>query len=331
MDLRFSDHPSFHKATLGMVAGSALFGLALHPLTALAPLAGGLLGIAAGASIAHGKTMIRMLAACVAVAAMFVLPATWGSLAVVAAVMALAVATAELRGVAGALAVCLSAATTMLGMWSALRFGHARETQSWPPIAQSVIAAASFGMIGALAMIPRHLLLVLDPVAAAMRKLPAKLDPEVRALCDRSYAIWNQSHAKLDDSNRALVQDGVLKALDVAAKSVGIDATGANEEILAQRITELDAKIAAATDTEAKTQYQAARAAIDDQRKYRDRIHAGKDRMLARMHNHVAALEKFQLAAASLTATHTGPLKQLEEASSDVAASGDALAELEMA
>jgi len=52
MDIRFSDHASFHKAALGMVGCALLFGLALHQVS---PLAGGLLGIAAGASIAHGR------------------------------------------------------------------------------------------------------------------------------------------------------------------------------------------------------------------------------------------------------------------------------------
>ena len=53
------------------------------------------------------------------------------------------------------------------------------------------------------------------------------------------------------------------------------------------------------------------------------------------MHNHVAALEKFQLAASGLAAARAASagataVKQLEELSHDVAASGEALAELEL-
>jgi uncharacterized protein YhaN len=53
------------------------------------------------------------------------------------------------------------------------------------------------------------------------------------------------------------------------------------------------------------------------------------------MHNHVAALEKFQLAAGGLAAVRAASagaeaVKQLEELSADVAASGEALAELEI-
>ena len=335
MDLRFTDHPSFHRATVGMVGSAAVFGMALHPLTPMAPLAGGLLGMAAGAAFAHGKLPWRMLAAAIALVPLFAMHASWPALGLVASVMSLAVATGSLRGVRGGLAVVLGAAVTMLGMWTALRIGHARETMSWPPLAQSAIAAAAFGMVGVIAMIPRHVRMVFDPVTTAMRALPAKLDGEVRALCERSLTIWTGAKEKLDeqDSGLALVRDGVLKTLEVAAKSADIEVTGASDALLTTRMTELDAKIAASIDAEAKSQYQAARAALDDQRRYRDRIHQGKDRLLARMHNHVAALEKFQLAATGLEAARAasaGTMKQLEELSSDVTASGEALADLEL-
>ncbi|MBL0213424.1 MAG: hypothetical protein IPQ07_06055 [Myxococcales bacterium] len=51
------------------------------------------------------------------------------------------------------------------------------------------------------------------------------------------------------------------------------------------------------------------------------------------MHNHVAALEKFQLAATGLEAQRvaaSGATKQLDELSQEVAASGEALAEMEL-
>jgi hypothetical protein len=55
--------------------------------------------------------------------------------------------------------------------------------------------------------------------------------------------------------------------------------------------------------------------------------------MIARLHNHVAALEKFQLAASGLEATRVASedapaVKQLDELASHVAASGEALAEI---
>jgi hypothetical protein len=335
MDLRFTDHPSFHRATVGMVGSAALFGMALHPITPMAPLAGGLLGIAAGAGFAHGKTVWRMLAATVALVPLFTMHLSTPLLALVASIMSLAVATGALRGMRGLIAIMFGAAATMLGMWTALRISHARETMTWAPLAQSAVSAAAFGLVGVLATIPRHLRMAFDPVTTAMRALPAKLDAEVRALCERSLVIWTSAKVKLDDgdSNLTMVKDGVLKTLEVAAKSTDVEVTGASDALLATRTSELDAKILASTDAEAKAQYQSARAALEDQRRYRDRIAQGKERMIARMHNHVAALEKFQLAATGLPAARAhsdGSVKQLETLSSDVTASGEALADLDL-
>jgi len=343
MDIRFGDHASFHRAAAGMVGGSLLAGLALVPVTPLAPLVGGLAGMAIGAAWGYGKSAWRFIAAATAAIPLFTMPPSWMALAVVAAAMGLGLAVGGravngkmLAGVRGALGVALAAATTMLAMWCALRVLGARETAAWPAYARDGLAAAAMGMVGVIAMLPRHLKVALDPVTAAMRRMPATLDPEVRGLCDRSVTIWNTTKDRIaDDAGRSLVRDGVVKTLEVAIKSAEVKATGATDLELATRIDDLDKRIAAATDDEVRVQYQAARAALDDQRRYRQHIAKGRERLVARMHNHVAALEKFQLAATGLEAARaatagTTAIKQLEELSQDVAASGEALAEIEL-
>jgi len=127
----------------------------------------------------------------------------------------------------------------------------------------------------------------------------------------------------------------VLKTIEVAGKSASLEVDAAGDAELAKRITELDARIAAATDAEVRSQYQSARGALDDQRRYRDHIKQNRERLIARMHNHVAALEKFQIAASGFKAVRAAAegapaMKQLDELSADVAASGEALAELEL-
>ncbi len=362
MDIRFGDHPFFHRAAAGMVGAGAALGLAVSAVThagtqaavvaPVAPLAAGLVGIAAGTALAHGNARWRIGAAALACVPLFVMTPSWPILAAVAAVMALAIGIGgrggeaangrdgrafSLRGVRGALAVMLAAATALLAMWAALRIGFAKQTAGWPSWARDMTSSAAMGMIGVLAMLPRHLRVSRDPVQAAARTLPAGLDGEVRELCDRSLAIWTGAKDRLADADpgKQLVRDGVLKTLEVATKSSGLEAAGAGEEELARRMEALDARIAAATDAEVKAQYQAARTALDDQRRYRDHIRQNRERLIARMHNHVAALEKFQLAANGLVAARAASagasaVKQLEELSHDVAASGDALAELEL-
>ena len=342
MDIRFGDHASFHKGTAGMVAGAAIAAAALTPVTPLvpiAPLVGGLAGMAIGAALGYGKQGWRFVAAAAAAVPLFAMPATWSTLAIVAATMGLGLAVGgrtAASGWRGALAVGFATVTTLLAMWCALRVAGARETMFWPELARNAAAAAAMGMVGILAMLPRHLRVQLDPVQAAVRQLPASIDPEVKALCDRAVGIWTSSKERIaDDTGKNLVRDGVLKTLEVAAKSVEVKVTGASDAELRSRMEELDKRIAAATDDEIKTQYTAARAALDDQRRYREHIAKGRERLVARMHNPVAALEKFQLAATGLEAARaatagTTAVKQLEELSQDVAASGEALAEIEI-
>jgi hypothetical protein len=336
MDIRFADHPSFQRAAAGMVGGALLFGAALHAVTPLAPLAGGILGITAGAAIAHGRPGWRMIAAGAALVPLFALPPSSAMLATVAAIVALAVAVGGPRGLRGLVGVLLGAITALIAMWCALRIGQARQTAHWPPLVTTAVAAAAMGLVGALAMLPRHLQVALDPVQGALRRLPAGLDTEVRGLCARAAAIWSAAKDRIsDDAGKALVRDGVLKTLEVAGKSAEVKVTGPSEADLAARIADLDQRIAAATDAEVKAQYQAARAAVGDQQRYRDHIRQGRERLVARMHNHVAALEKFELAATGLEAARAASsgataVQQLEELSHDVAASGEALAEIEI-
>jgi len=233
------------------------------------------------------------------------------------------------RALKGACMAMFAGTIVLLGMMVASKIFTASATHTWSSWTRDLAAASAMGIVGVLAMMPRHVRASIDPVRAAHKKLPATLDTEVRGLCDRSVTIWTNAKDK-----NALLRDGVLKTLEVATKSARVETTaGPTDEELATRAADLDQRIAAATDDEVKTQYQAARAAIEDQRKYRERIRASRERMVARLHNHVAALEKFQLAASGLEASrvaseNTPAMKQLDEMSAEVVASGEALAEV---
>ena len=325
-----------------MVGGAAVTGIALHSVTSNAPLIGGVVGLAAGAAWAYGRPALRFAAAAIAIVPLLMMTMVWATsiphsveLVIAASVLALGLAIGGPRGIKGLVSMMLTALVVLVGMWCAKEFSLARETAKLPAWLLGGMSAAAMGMVGAFAMIPRHLKISSDPVSAAVRQLPAGLDPEVRALCDRSLAIWKTAKEELaDEGGKNLVRDGVLKTLEVGAKSAEVRVTGPTDAELARRMSELDGKVAATNDPEAKTQYQAARAALDDQHRYREHISKGKERLVARMHNHVAALEKFQLAATGLEAARqsatSSNMEQLEELSSNVAASGEALAEIEM-
>ncbi len=318
-----------------MVGGSLIAGSALSPVTPMAPVVGGILGIAAGASLAHGDLLWRMVAASGAILLVFAGAPSGVTLAGVAGLLGLGLAAGGPRGVRGAFGVVFAALVTLVAVWCTVRIGIARETITWPQWLVHGTGAAAMGIVGVLAMLPRHLRYAIDPVRAAIAKLPGGLDPEIRELCERSLAIWETAKQRLaeTDAGRNLVRDGVLKVAEVAAKAAEVKLNAVTDAELAARMADLDQRIAAATDREVKTQYESARAALDDQKRYRDQIHQGRERLVARLHNHVAALEKFQLAATGLEATRvasTTMTKQLDELSRDVAASGEALAEVEL-
>jgi hypothetical protein len=294
--------------------------------------------MAIGASIGYGKPSWRVPAAIAACVPLVVMAPSAPMLAAVAAVMGLAVASLGLRGMRGVAAIALGTLTMLLAVWAAHRIGFAKQTLSWPSWTRDVSASAAMGMIGVIGMLPRHLRVALDPVQAAVRRMPAEMDSEVRELCNRSLAIWTGAREKLaaDDPGLALVRDGVLKTLEVATKCSEVKPAGASDAELAKRLEDVDARIAAASDAEVKQQYESARAALADQQRYREHIQQNRERLIARMHNHVAALEKFQLAASGLVAARAASsgaaaVKQLDELSQNVAASGEALAELELA
>jgi len=329
MDLRFDDHPSFHRAAAGMVGGAAAFGMALHPMMHLAPLVGGVFGIAAGAAWAYKKPIWRLAGAAAATTPLLLIEPTWPVLALGAAALGVTLAIGSgTRALKGAALAMFGATVVLVGMWVASRIFGAAKTHDWSGWTRDVAASSAMGIVGVLAMMPRHMRASIDPVRAAHKKLPLSLDAEVRGLCDRSVAIWAQAKDKNE-----LLRDGVLKTLEVAAKSAGVETKGPSNEDLAARAADLDQRIAAATDDEVKQQYTSARAALEDQRKYREKIRSSRERMVARLHNHVAALEKFQLAASGLEASRVASegapaVKQLDELSAEVAASGEALAEV---
>ena len=77
------------------------------------------------------------------------------------------------------------------------------------------------------------------------------------------------------------------------------------------RLAEIEARIAAATDNETRTQYQATRTVILEQLALREGIQIKQARIIAQMHHQIAELERFVLAVVQASAKKTSPLGQL--------------------
>ena len=337
MALRFLDHEGFHRAAICMAgAGFAAGALAsLLPQPIPPALIGGVAGAALGVGLAHGRLIARIAAAAVAVVACWLLLKVdvWAALAGLGAVAGIGLAVGERSR--RPLAMMIGALTVFAAAWAALRISYAEQTASWPAWLTVATGSTALAFASVLALVPARLSWVPDPILARLRLLPAGLDAEVRDLCNRSVGLWNGAKNKIDDPASAeLLRDGVEKVLDVAARTAPSSAAPSADGELDRRIEELDRRIAGTTDTVTREQYQAARAALDDQKRLRDRMRQGRERVVARLHNHVATLEKFQLAAQNLEASRASAeavpaVAGLTELSADVAHSSEALADLE--
>ena len=334
MELRFSQPESLPRASIAMVALGFGFGALAHlvawPHGLPAGLIGGTLGVVTGAALGYQRLWPRLALGVLACAAL-VASSTWAAMIGCGAVTAVALALGTQGGRRYA-SIALGSAVSVLACWVAIKISFAQQTHAWSGALIAGTAGAAMGMLAALALLPRHVAIGRDAVAAAVARLPLGLDQEVRNLCTQSVTLWTQAKARMasDPENRDLLRQGVVKVLEVAAKESAPLASG-SDQALRDRIAELDTRIGHAKDEETRTQYQSAKQALLDQQQYREKLSTRRDRLVAKLHHHVAALEKFQLAA--LGAQKDGEarpvLGRLAELSAEVTSTSEALMEVE--
>jgi hypothetical protein len=345
MDLRFVDHPGFHRSSVALVATSTLAGAALGVLPPLAYDAPDLarepdtvlvLALVA-AALALGKSFGRIparvgLALAAGLWLWFSRGAGWGVSALgFAGFAAAALAVGPSRHWLGRV---LSAVVIVAAAWAASRVAGAEELVNWPRGLRLAVAGLGFGLVALAALVPAHVLAVIDPIAPLRRALPVDMDPELSGLCQRTVGIWQVSRGKMaaDDPSMPLLRDGVARVLESARRVVESQARQPHEPSLDERIVALDQRLAATSDEATGEQYRAARAALDEQKRLHRRRRQGRERVVATLHHHVATLERFYLAAISLEDSRHGASadrRQLAELASDMATSGEALDELD--
>jgi uncharacterized small protein (DUF1192 family) len=342
MSIGFGDHEGFHRAAIAMTVAGAAAGAGAQ-VVGLSPIIAGGLGAMIGAVIAERPRPRALTVARVAMAitglglALAFRPAIQLWITAIAVASALALG----RGAkAWLLASMVGALAIAAGGFAAGRIAGAAETAAWPAWITMAVAGAAMGLTSVVALVPRRVAVERDPVVAAVRALPATVDAEIAELARQGATVWHAVKARVPatDSGRALVKDGVLRLVEVAARSERIpnDLAASTTKVTA-RIDELDARIAAATDEITRAQYGEARAALDDQRRYLAGIATARERMVARMHNYLAALEKFRLAVVSLETAATAraaadarpALTAVADIGADLESCGQALAELE--
>jgi hypothetical protein len=242
-----------------------------------------------------------------------------------------------LRGRTLAIGLLVAAGALAVGAAVFTRIGGAAALSSWPPVTTAALAGLGFASLAVLSQLPRHILIVRDRVGQAHQALVGRVSGEVADLALRGLSLWRKTESNLQvgDANREMLEDGVLRLFDVANRWAAVEAETQSEtpELLSQRIAELDARIDGASDDIARTQYQEARDALTEQQRYLEGIGTSRERVLARMHNYLAAMERLNLAvvnvkstSASKSAVDVQPMvESLVDLGRDIDALGEAL------
>ena len=142
-----------------------------------------------------------------------------------------------------------------------------------------------------------------------------------------------------DAPARKTIEDSVLRLFEVGRRWAAVEAEGArtSAELLAERMAAMTAKMEKTEDPVAKAQYAHAHEALAEQARYLKEIGASRDRVVARMHHYLAAMERLRFAVinhrsadASRLATEVQPiLDDLVDLGKEIDVSSEAMAEVE--
>ncbi|MBI4818069.1 MAG: hypothetical protein HY791_17535 [Deltaproteobacteria bacterium] len=165
----------------------------------------------------------------------------------------------------------------------------------------TAIAGAAAGLFIGLGALPRYLGSREDSVETAFGRAVKSAEGEILEILDRSFTIYRAIRADLAGKKGATekrlgrqVSDLAMRILHISEQCQKIqrDLGGNARDELEQRIADLNVKVESAQDPAAKRTLKAAIESLDGQRRAREAIGFGLERVIARLHANVAMLEK---------------------------------------
>lgn len=349
--IRFREHEEFHRAALHMAVAGGLSGLAVHVAGLLFPGFGpswamaGMVGATAYAAQSPSwRTRVGEMgltaaaAVAMAVALLLVGARTELGLAVTAAGFAVVAARGGRRAAATMVA---AAGALLLARYVHATFWSAGAAAGLAPWALAGIGGVAFGFVGVLGLLPRHVDIGASRVEAAYEACRGKLGGEVRELADRAFGVWEKVDKTLEPEApaRRAIEDSVVRLYEVALKWASVESDGARTpaDTLVERMDAIEGKIAHTDDAVAKKQYREAHAALAEQLRYLREIATARERVIARMHHYLAAMERLRFAVlnnrsadASRVSTEVQPiLDDLRDLGSEIDCSSEASYEVE--
>jgi hypothetical protein len=218
-----------------------------------------------------------------------------------------------------------------------------------PPFVRAAFGGAGFGLIIAVGNAARHLSVRIDPARTAYETAKPKLKGELSELAERAFATHLrieevlEARAKTPETVSAQIRDAsaalITQICHIGTEWQEIETEGerVSEQTLTERLASLDAKIEKTTDSIAKEQYGIARTGLAEQLKALGELATGRERVVARTHAHLTALEKLRFAVlnhrsvdAQRLASAVGPLlEEIRALSSEIDIASQAKTEAE--
>ncbi len=347
--LRFRNHETFHRAALYLaVAGplAAIMAGLLPGGTSLTIALTIVVCVVASMMATTGATASRLIVGGLVAsfgAAILLASSRWGNGNVpllFALIVALPMATG-LRGRRLLLSIMAGTGALLVARYAAMQVMSASELSGLPAWGTAALSGLAISAASVFALLPRHVELSRDPVAKVHGQLKGNITGEIAELIERGNGLWTQAKRELedDDTNREILQEAVLRLMHTAKRWSDADAHSSRTSAasLAERMESLAERIEKADDEVVIGQYKQARAALAEQLKYLSGIGKNRDRVLARMHNYLAAMERLRLALANLESTTASReavdlvpmVENLEELGQDIDSCSVALRELE--
>jgi hypothetical protein len=354
--VRFRDHEGFHRSTLHMAIAGALGGLfalilqhaiagfgVFHGAWSLATL---IVPTAYAAAAPDRRLRFTNLALLLALGLVggtaFTALTGAGQMHAGLAVMALCFGASLGYGATRSRVAVLFAGALVFLLMREVLIVTMQLYPMLPAWAVAGIGGTAFSFIGVIALLPRHVELKRDRVTAVYEKTAPVLEGEIRTLAEQAREVWVKVDAEVeaDSPVRPAVEDSVLRLFDVGRRWASVEKQGARGTTageLAARMEILTDKMGRTEDTIARDQYGQAHAALAEQLRYLKEIGTARERVIARMHHYLAAMEKLRFAVinhrshdASQMSTEVQPmLNDLAHLGKEIDYASQALGEIE--
>lgn len=220
------------------------------------------------------------------------------------------VAGRDLRDIRRYLLPIATALSVALASWTEAQYMASLPLTDYvPAFFAATLHGALFGFLASIGLLARHFDFRRDPVVLEFEKVKPALAGEMLDLSEGAMATYRRiievlrdrqdQGAPADPKLIEAVESLLLRILALGREWQEVEraANRTSADSLTDRLEQLDEKISEAKDPVAQQQYELARDALRVQLRYLRDISRSRERVIARVHNYVAALERLNLAA----------------------------------